>query len=348
MSPQALVTGGAGFIGVNLAAALAADGWKVHVLDLLARPGAEWNLSWLLSHYPDRVSFTRADIRDFPAVLEAVRPADVVFHLAAQVAVTTSLVDPRTDFEVNALGTLNVLEAIRQSGGGRPLLYTSTNKVYGPMAGIPVIEEATRYRYVDRPWGVDESQPLDFHSPYGCSKGAADQYVRDYARIFGLPTVVFRMSCVYGPHQFGTEDQGWMAHFVISALAGRPITIYGDGKQVRDVLFVTDLVAAMRAAVDRIGVTAGQVYNIGGGPGNTLSVWQEFGPLLADILGMPLPPPTFGPWRPGDQKVYVSDIRRTARDLGWRPQVGVREGLRLLVDWVRAHTDQLTADRTAR
>ncbi|MER3398055.1 MAG: CDP-paratose 2-epimerase [Chloroflexota bacterium] len=348
MSRQALITGGAGFIGVNLAAVLAADGWKVHVFDLLTRPGTEWNLSWLKRRYPERVTFTRADIRDFSAVREAVRWADVVFHLAAQVAVTTSLADPRADFEVNALGTLNVLEAIRQSGPHRPLLYTSTNKVYGALAGVPVVEEATRYSYADRPWGIDETQPLDFHSPYGCSKGAADQYVRDYARVYGLPTVVFRMSCIYGPHQFGTEDQGWVAHFVISAVTGRAITIYGDGKQVRDVLFVTDLVAAMRAAIDRIDVTAGRVYNIGGGPENTLSVWHEFGPLLADVLGASLSPPTFASWRSGDQKVYVSDIRRAMQDLGWRPKVGVREGLRILADWVRSHRDQLAADRTAR
>jgi CDP-paratose 2-epimerase len=346
MSPRALITGGAGFIGTNLAAALAADGWTVHIFDLLVRPGTEWNLGWLKQAYPGRVEFTRGDVRDFRAVSEAVRRADVVFHLAAQVAVTTSLVDPRTDFEINALGTFNVLEAVRQSGKDRPVLYTSTNKVYGAMAEIPVAEDLTRYRYVDRPWGIDETQPLDFHSPYGCSKGAADQYVRDYARIYGLPTVIFRMSCIYGPHQFGTEDQGWVAHFVISAAAGRPVTIYGDGKQVRDVLYVAELVAAMRAAVDRIQVTAGRVYNIGGGPENTLSVWHEFSAFLAEILGGPLPQPAFAPWRPGDQKVYVSDIRRAMRELNWRPQVGVREGLRLLVEWVLAHREELALSRT--
>ncbi len=348
MSPRALVTGGAGFIGTNLAAALAADGWTVHIFDLLARPGTETNLGWLERSFPGRVSFVRGDIRDFRAVSEAVRSADVIFHLAAQVAVTTSLLDPRTDFEVNALGTLNVLEAVRQSGKDRPLVYTSTNKVYGAMTDVPVAEEPTRYRYVDRPWGIDETQPLDFHSPYGCSKGAADQYVRDYARVYGMPTVVFRMSCIYGPHQFGTEDQGWVAHFVISAVAGRPVTIYGDGKQVRDVLFVSDLVAALRAAVDRIRVAAGQVYNIGGGPENTLSIWHEFAPLLAETLGAPLPNPAFGPWRTGDQKIYISDIRRAMRDLGWQPRVGVREGLRLLADWVRAHREQIAFSRLPR
>ncbi|MCS7251066.1 MAG: NAD-dependent epimerase/dehydratase family protein [Anaerolineae bacterium] len=335
MPSQALITGGAGFIGSNLADALASDGWVVWIFDLLARPGVERNLTWLQERHGGRIRFIRGDIRDFPAVADAVRQAEVIFHLAAQVAVTTSLIDPRTDFEMNALGTLNILEAARQARHRPIILYTSTNKVYGAMEEVPVVEEATRYRYADRPFGIDERQPLDFHSPYGCSKGAADQYVRDYARIYGLPTVVFRMSCIYGPRQFGTEDQGWVAHFVISAMTGRPITIYGDGKQVRDLLFVTDLIAAMRAAVERIHRTAGQIYNIGGGPENTLSVWREFAPLLEEILGRPLDPPSFGPWRPGDQKVYISDIRKAMRDLDWRPQVGVREGLARLVEWVQ-------------
>ncbi|MCS6963437.1 NAD-dependent epimerase/dehydratase family protein [Thermoflexus sp.] len=335
MPSQALITGGAGFIGSNLADALASEGWVVWIFDLLARPGVERNLAWLQDRHGGRIRFVRGDLRDFPAVAEVVRQAEVIFHLAAQVAVTTSLIDPRTDFEINALGTLNVLEAARQARHRPIILYTSTNKVYGAMEEVPVVEEATRYRYADRPFGIDERQPLDFHSPYGCSKGAADQYVRDYARIYGLPTVVFRMSCIYGPRQFGTEDQGWVAHFVISAMTGRPITIYGDGKQVRDLLFVTDLIAAMRAAVERIHRTAGQVYNIGGGPENTLSVWHEFAPLLSEILGRPLDPPSFGPWRPGDQKVYISDIRKAMQDLDWRPRVNVREGLTRLVEWVR-------------
>ncbi len=335
MPVHALITGGAGFIGSNLADALAAEGWVVWIFDLLARPGVERNLAWLQERHGGRIRFVRGDIRDFPAVAEVVRQAEVIFHLAAQVAVTTSLIDPRTDFEINALGTLNVLEAARQARHRPIILYTSTNKVYGAMEDVPVVEEATRYRYADRPFGIDERQPLDFHSPYGCSKGAADQYVRDYARIYGLPTVVFRMSCIYGPRQFGTEDQGWVAHFVISAMAGHPITIYGDGKQVRDLLFVTDLIAAMRAAVERIDRTAGQVYNIGGGPENTLSIWHEFAPLLSEILDRPMKPPAFGPWRPGDQKVYISDIRKAMRDLDWQPRVGVREGLTRLVEWVR-------------
>lgn len=335
MPSHALITGGAGFIGSNLADALASEGWVVWIFDLLARPGVERNLAWLQERHGGRIRFVRGDIRNFPAVAEVVRQVEVIFHLAAQVAVTTSLIDPRTDFEINALGTLNVLEAARQARHRPIILYTSTNKVYGAMEDVPVVEEATRYQYADRPFGIDERQPLDFHSPYGCSKGAADQYVRDYARIYGLPTIVFRMSCIYGPRQFGTEDQGWVAHFVISAMAGRPITIYGDGKQVRDLLFVTDLIAAMRAAVERIDRTAGQVYNIGGGPENTLSVWHEFAPLLSEILGRPLEPPTFGPWRPGDQRVYISDIRKAMQDLDWRPRVGVREGLARLVEWVQ-------------
>src|SRR5229473_1426803 len=226
---------------------------------------------------------------------------------AGQVAVTTSVTDPRTDFDINALGTLNVLEAARLAGRRPPIVTTSTNKVYGELEQVAVVEERRRYRFADRPDGISEDQPLDFHSPYGCSKGAADQYVRDYARIYGLPTVVFRMSCIYGPRQFGTEDQGWVAHFVISALTGKPITIYGNGKQVRDVLFVDDLVRAFRLAADNIDTVAGEVFNIGGGPPNTLSVWDEFGELLRGLTNRTITV-EFEDWRPGDQPCYVSNI----------------------------------------
>jgi CDP-paratose 2-epimerase len=343
-----LVTGGAGFVGANLVHSLLADGHEVIVFDALARRGAERNLAWLRSRQPRApLRVIEGDVRDFAAVQAAARDADVIYHLAGQVAVTTSVVDPRTDFEVNALGTLNVLEAARRSGRRPVVVFTSTNKVYGGLEGVAVVERATRYAYRDLPHGVPESHPLDFHSPYGCSKGAADQYVRDYARIYGLPTVVFRMSCIYGPRQFGTEDQGWLAHFMIAAATGQPITIYGDGKQVRDVLFVDDLVRAFRLAVEKIETTAGQVYNIGGGPANTLAVWREFGELLAELKDAPIPV-RFDSWRPGDQPCYVSDIRKAGRHLGWRPAVSTETGLRRLWDWVSSNPALFPAPAAAR
>ncbi|MGB9775022.1 MAG: GDP-mannose 4,6-dehydratase [Anaerolineae bacterium] len=329
-----LITGGAGFIGINYAHRLLKRGEEVVIYDNLSRPGTEKNLEWLRAEHGEcAFRMITADVRDLETLRWAAREADVIVHLAAQVAVTTSVADPRTDFEVNALGTFNVLEAARLSGRNPVVLYASTNKVYGGMEDVAIVEEATRYRYRDLPWGVPETQPLDFHSPYGCSKGAGDQYVRDYARIYGLPTVVFRQSCIYGPHQQGMEDQGWVAWFAIAAVTGRPITIYGDGKQVRDVLFIDDLLDLYDAAVARIGVAAGQVYNIGGGPQNTLAVWAEFGPMLERLLGRPIPV-SYGDWRPGDQRVYISDIRKAGRELGWTPRVGVEEGIRRLYEWV--------------
>jgi CDP-paratose 2-epimerase len=330
-----LITGGAGFIGSNLANSLLEDGHAVTVFDSLIRPGTERNLEWLRARHPRVLTFVQGDIRDPEAVLEACSEADVIYHLAGQVAVTTSVEDPRSDFEVNALGTFNVLEGAR-AGGRQPIMvFTSTNKVYGGMEDVEIVRESTRYAYRDLPGGVPESRPLDFHSPYGCSKGAADQYVRDYSRIYDLPTVVFRMSCIYGPRQFGNEDQGWLAHFMIAASAGEPISIYGDGLQVRDALYVGDLVRAFRLAVERIGTTAGRVYNIGGGPSNTISVWSEFGPALTDLLGAQ-PEVTFQPWRPGDQLCYVSDVTKAATEFGWSPEVDLTEGLRRLWAWVTA------------
>jgi CDP-paratose 2-epimerase len=264
--------------------------------------------------------------------------ADVIYHLAGQVAVTTSVTDPRADFEVNALGTLNVLEAARLSGHQRAIIFTSTNKVYGGLEDLDVVEEPDRYRFRHLQDGVAESQPLDFHSPYGCSKGAADQYTRDYARIYGLPTVVFRMSCIYGPRQFGTEDQGWLAHFIIAALTGRPITIYGNGKQVRDVLFVDDLVRAFRLAADRIETVAGEVFNIGGGPSNALSVWTEFSQYLQGLKGEPVSA-RFDDWRPGDQPCYISNIEKVGERLDWRPLVDKETGISRLGDWVAANLE---------
>jgi CDP-paratose 2-epimerase len=328
-----LVTGGAGFIGSNLCTHLVSQGHEVIIYDNLSRPGAQKNLAWLRENHGDDLALVEADVRDYPSLQSAVVDCEVVYHLAGQVAVTWSVTDPREDFEINALGTLNVLEAIRSCETPPILLFTSTNKVYGGMDAVELVELDTRHIYASLPQGVSEAQPLDFHSPYGCSKGAADQYVRDYARIYGLKTVVFRMSCIYGPRQFGVEDQGWVAHFLIASVLGRPITIYGDGKQVRDVLFVDDLIAAMEAAVERIDVTGGQVYNIGGGPENTISVWTEFHPLLRDLLGHEIPV-SYADWRPGDQLVYVSDTSKAHSDLGWKPQTSAQEGIEKLFRWV--------------
>ncbi len=331
-----LITGGAGFVGSNLAQRVLGAGGQVTVVDSLVRAGTERNLAWLQHLGGDRLHFVRGDVRDgqlLADVLAATQP-DAVFHFAAQVAVTTSVHDPRTDFEVNALGTFNVLEAARRLRRPPPIFFTSTNKVYGGLEDVAVVAGPTRWAFRDRPQGIDESQPLDFHSPYGCSKGAADQYVRDYARIYGLQTVVFRMSCIYGPRQFGNEDQGWVAHFLISALMQRPLTIYGDGKQVRDILFVSDLVDAFQAAYARIDTVAGEVFNIGGGPANTLAIWSEFAPYIQRLAGH-LPPLHFAEIRPGDQAVYISDTRKAAAQLGWTPVIGVSEGISRLYSWIR-------------
>jgi len=343
-----LVTGGAGFVGCHLVHDLLGDNRKVTVLDSLSRRGSERNLEWLQRQHPDGdLRFVKGDVRDPQAVKSAAEDVDAIYHLAGQVAVTSSVQDPRLDFEINALGTLNVLEAARQSPCQPVVMFTSTNKVYGGMEDVALVEKDTSYEYRDLPDGIPESRPLDFHSPYGCSKGAADQYVRDYARIYGLRTVVFRMSCIYGPRQFGNEDQGWLAHFIISAGTGAPITIYGDGKQVRDVLFVEDLVRALRGAVDKISVTAGKVYNIGGGPANTLSVWQEFGRLLAELSGEAVTV-SYRDWRPGDQPCYVSDIRNVGRDLGWKPEVDKRAGIRRLWEWVSSNKELFRTGATVR
>lgn len=341
---RVLITGGAGFIGTNTADRLMREGHEVVILDNLSRAGSALNLAWLKERHGE-FPFERVDVRDLPAMREAITrssPLDVVLHCAAQVAVTTSVVEPRFDFEVNAMGTLNLLELMRESDPEAVLLFTSTNKVYGELTNLALVEDVDRYRYLDLPEGVSEETPLDFYSPYGCSKGSADQYVRDYHRIYGLRTIVFRNSCIYGRRQFGIEDQGWLAWFVIAAVLGRQITIYGDGKQVRDVLFVDDLIDAMLAAIDCIEVTQGQVYNIGGGPENSLSVWGQFGPRLETLLGRRVEVRT-GDWRPGDQTVYISDISKAFRDFDWKPKTGVDEGLRLLVDWVLTHKDLFEA-----
>lgn len=339
MTVSTLITGGAGFIGTNYASRLLARGDKVILLDNLSRAGTPRNIAWLEDAFgKGSFEFLEADVRDPMALEKAVQGVDRIIHLAAQVAVTTSVSDPALDFEVNARGTFNVLEAARKSDKKPLVIYASTNKVYGDLEDVQVAEGEQSYYFPDHPQGIAESQLLDFHSPYGCSKGTGDQYVRDYHRIYGLPTVVFRQSCIYGPHQFGIEDQGWVAWFVIAAVTGKPITIYGDGKQVRDLLYVDDLLAAYDQAAVHIDKTAGQIYNIGGGPDNTLSIWKQFGPLLEKELGQEIPIAREG-WRPGDQRVFIADIRKASRDFDWTPKIGVEEGIGKLFNWVRSNRE---------
>jgi CDP-paratose 2-epimerase len=321
-----LITGGAGFIGSNLAERLLqTPKTQVRIFDNLSRAGVTRNLAWLESMAKaGNLEFVEGDVRDAAAVSSAVSDVDEIYHFAAQVAVTTSLQNPVTDFQINALGTLNVLEAARLSGRRPFVLYTSTNKVYGALDSVPVVAERTRYRARDEAFrGVTEAQPLDFHSPYGCSKGTADQYVHDYARIFDLPTVVFRMSCIAGPRQFGNEDQGWVAHFLYSVLAGRPITIYGDGLQVRDILHVHDLVDAMLKASAASSVTAGKVYNLGGGLDRAASVIEMLRAIESET-GRSLHL-AYKDVRPGDQPIYIADTTRLEGDTGWRPRYSIAQ-----------------------
>jgi len=346
MKRRVVITGGAGFIGTNLAARLLSRDNSVVIFDNFSRRGSESNAAWLRERHGKQLTIVRGDVRDPDAVRRTVEGADLVAHLAAQVAVTTSVEDPVGDFEVNAAGTLHILEAMRTRAPRATLIFTSTNKVYGGMEDVSLVEGKTRYRY-KRMAGISEGRPLEFWSPYGCSKGAADQYVLDYSRIYGLRTVVFRMSCIYGPRQFGNEEQGWVAHLVISTLLGRPVTIYGDGKQVRDLLYVDDLVRAFSLAADRIEKTAGKVYNIGGGPENTISVWAEFGPMLMRLTGR-RPQVAYQDWRPGDQKVYVSDTRRAFLDFGWRPRVSTQTGVSRLHSWVKENLPLFTEQPAVR
>lgn len=327
------ITGGAGFIGCNTAHHFLRQGHTVSLYDNLSRLGASANVSWLSGHHGDSLQIIQADIRDYDTLATAIRGADVILHLAGQVAVTTSAVSPRDDFNINALGTFNVLEAVRHQCPQATVLYASTNKVYGGMEDVAVIEQDTHYVFVDYPLGIPESYPLDFHSPYGCSKGAGDQYTRDYARVYGLKTLVLRQSCIYGPRQFGVEDQGWVAHFVIASVLNRPITIYGDGKQVRDLLHISDLIRAYELSIRRSEDLRGKILNLGGGPENCLSVWREFGPLLESLIGRSLPVRS-AKWRPGDQRIFVADIRKAEALLGWKPIVSPDVGVRDLVDWV--------------
>lgn len=332
---QVLITGGAGFIGANVAQYYMARGFRVVIYDALGRKGCIENVEWLQSQpQAQDLQLLVGDIRlPTRALQKEIERSDAVFHLAAQVAVTTSVADPVEDFEVNALGTFKLLELVRTSQGKKPVLfYASTNKVYGGMEDIRIGKGDSRYYYTDFPDGIPEDRVLDFHSPYGCSKGAADQYVRDYVRIYGLETVIFRQSCIYGYRQFGLEDQGWVAWFIIAAVLGRPITIYGDGKQVRDILFIDDLVEAYDRAWQQIDSVKGKIYNIGGGPQNTISLLDLIAILRAEVnqnLSV-----SYADWRPGDQPVYVSNIHKAYRDFGWKPEVDWKSGIQRLIKWV--------------
>jgi CDP-paratose 2-epimerase len=330
-----LITGGCGFIGCNLANALAARGDKVIAFDNLSRAGVRENAQWLKSRHGDLVTIVTGDIRDSISVIEVVRHANAVLHLAAQVAVTGSLQEPVDDFEINARGTLNTLEAIRLHNPSAPMIFASTNKVYGRLVADEQIKQVGQ-RHVPRDprlaAGVTEDAPLDFYSPYGCSKGAADQYVRDYARVYGLNTAVMRMSCMYGPRQFGTEDQGWLAHFMLRSILGEPLTIYGDGLQVRDALHVSDAARAWIAVLDNIETTRGRVFNLGGGADNAISL-LELIDEIARVRGV-TPSFSFDACRPGDQPWYVSRIEAITSAVGWSPQVPLRDGLRSLLDWL--------------
>ncbi|MFL6813959.1 MAG: NAD-dependent epimerase/dehydratase family protein [Bradyrhizobium sp.] len=330
-----LITGGCGFIGCNLADALAMRGDKVVVFDNLSRAGVRENAQWLKLRHGELVSIMTGDIRDAISVIEAVRGARAVLHLAAQVAVTGSLQEPIDDFEINARGTLNVLEAIRIHNNSAPMIFASTNKVYGRLVQDSDIEQVgNRHVPIDArlAGGVTEDAPLDFYSPYGCSKGAADQYVRDYARVYGMDTAVLRMSCIYGPRQFGTEDQGWLAHFMLRSILGEQLTIFGDGLQVRDALHVSDAAAAWIAVLENIGSVRGRVFNLGGGPENAISL-LELIDQIALMRGV-APALSFDQWRPGDQPWYVSRFDALTSAVGWKPQVPLREGLQSLLGWL--------------
>jgi CDP-paratose 2-epimerase len=342
-----LITGGAGFIGTNLAHRLLSQGQPVTVYDNLSRDGVEHNLRWLTATYGSKVQVEIADVRDLAALGQVVPKSSAVFHLAAQTAVTTSVTDPERDFDVNARGTLNVLEVMRACRTPPPFVFTSTNKVYGDLADIELREEDARYVPTDlaiRRDGISENRALEFHTPYGCSKGTADQYVLEYARSYQLPATLFRMSCIYGPHQMGTEDQGWVAHFVRRALEDASICVYGDGKQVRDLLFVEDLVDAFLAARDRIEDLAGQPFNIGGGATFSASLLEVLDQVRRVHGSCEV---TFDDWRPSDQRYYVSNTRRFQAATGWAPRVDIAHGIEELYAWAaqQRKTNRRSAQR---
>lgn len=344
MSKNILIIGGAGFIGINATAYFLKKSYSVTVFDNFSREGSKKNIAWLKKEFKNKnLILVSGDIRyDVKKLEKLVKNKDLILHLAAQVAVTTSVDNPREDFEINALGTFNVLEALRKSKSKAVLIYSSTNKVYGGLEDLEIIEGKTRYVFKNLPNGVSEERGLDFHSPYGCSKGTADQYVRDYSRIYGLNTIVFRQSCIYGPHQFGIEDQGWVAWFIIALSLGKQITIYGNGKQVRDLLYVEDLIRAYEMAAKNIKKTKGQIYNVGGGSKNIISIWYDFRPILEKLFNSKLSP-KFSKWRPGDQPIYISDIEKAKKDFGWEPKIQVNEGIKKLFDWVQINKNLFNA-----
>jgi CDP-paratose 2-epimerase len=329
-----LITGGAGFIGCNIADRLASQGHEIRIYDALSRPGVQRNLAWLKERHGPKIASIVGDVRDEDEVVRAASDVQAVFHMAAQVAVTTSLVDPREDFEINVKGTVNVLDAVRTRSDRVPVIFASTNKVYGDFADLPFTCERDRYEPQGslRETGIDESRPLDFHTPYGCSKGAADQYVLDYCRSFDIPSVVFRMSCIYGQRQMGTEDQGWVAHFLIRAIEGKPITLYGDGKQVRDILDVSNAVEAYVSALERIGEVRGRVFNLGGGPANAISLLQLMNEI-PHIIGRDVDV-RFEDWRQGDQRWFVANTAAARAALGLRTPLGWRDGVARLAEWL--------------
>lgn len=333
--PPILVTGGAGFIGSNIADALASAGHEVLIYDAMSRRGVDRNLAWLQRRHPGRIEAIRADVRDGERLAKAVGRARAVFHMAAQVAVTTSMVDPREDYEINVGGTFNLLEALRTKRTRTPVVFASTNKVYGDLAGLTFARTPEGYAPTDeavRVNGIAETWPLQFHTPYGCSKGAVDQYVLDYSRSFGVPAVVLRMSCIYGRRQMGTEDQGWVAHFLLRALENEPITLYGDGEQVRDVLDVSNAVEAYLAAWQRMGKVAGRAFNLGGGPANAISLNRLIREIRT-LLGRPVRIER-SDWRPGDQRYFVADTRAATAALGLGPKLDWRRGVARLAEWI--------------
>ena len=327
------ITGGAGFIGSNCAEHYIKQGHQVTLFDNLSRFGSNVNLDWLQENHGETLRFVEGDVRDFENLSAAIRGAEVVIHLASQVAVTTSVAEPREDFEINAWGTFNLLEAVRTQCPSAIVLYASTNKVYGALESVRIAERGSRYEFVEFTKGIPENFPLDFHSPYGCSKGTGDQYTIDYARIYGLRSVSVRQSCIYGQRQFGVEDQGWLAHMMIAALLGRPVTIFGNGKQVRDVLHIADLLRAYDQIIERIDDVAGMAINLGGGPANTLSIWAEFGGML-ESMGYSVEV-MYEDVRPGDQLVFVSDNERARSLLDWQPEISAKEGIEELHLWIK-------------
>ena len=334
-----LITGGVGFIGVNAARHFCEKGWHVTVFDNFSRRGVEHNAAFLRQNFGDRIQIVQGDVRARRDLASVIAGQDVILHLAAQAAVTTSVIEPWGDFKTNTQGTMRVLEAARLSTQKPIVLYSSTNKVYGALENMPVTEQEQRYTFTDGRPGISEDQQLDFHSPYGCSKGAADQYVRDYARLYDLRTVVFRQSCIYGQHQYGVEDQGWLAWFLIAPLLQKPITVYGNGKQVRDLLHVDDLLHAYERAIEHIDKTKGKIYNIGGGIGDTLSLLELLS-LMEEKLALHTSK-TFAPARPGDQRIFVSDNRRVEADLNWQPRIGLLEGITTLFQWLEKNKGDL-------